>query len=65
MNENIQLPSMMTVRQVAGTGILPENAIRVLLRQGKISAVYSGRTAYVNFGKLVEFLNNLEPINVA
>ena len=63
MNTNI--PNMMTVRQVANTGILPENAIRVLLKQGKLSAVYSGRTAYINFGKLVDFLNNLEPTDVA
>ena len=62
MNTNI--PNMMTVRQVANTGILPENAIRVLLKQGKLSAVYSGRTAYINFEKLVALLNNLEPTNV-
>lgn len=61
----MNIPKMMTVRQCASTNILPENAIRVLLKQGKLSVVYSGRTAYINFEKLVEFLNNLEPTNVA
>lgn len=57
----LQVPTMMTVRQVASTGILPENAIRVLLKQGKLPAVYSGNTAYIHFEKFVEYLNNLQP----
>ena len=31
-----QAPRLMTVRQVAQTGILPEHALRALLRSGKI-----------------------------
>lgn len=57
--ENI--PQMMTVRQVAKTGILPENTIRVLLRKGKLPAIYSGTVAYINFDNLCEQLRNLKP----
>lgn len=58
--DNNRLPKMMTVRQVAATGILPETAIRRLLKQGKIPAVYSGTKAFINFDKLCEMLNNLD-----
>lgn len=54
------IPKMMTVRQVAATGILPETAIRRLLKQGKIPAVYSGTKAFINFNQLCDMLSNLE-----
>ena len=54
------IPKMMTVRQVAATGILPETAIRRLLKQGKIPAVYSGTKAFINFDQLCDMLSNLE-----
>lgn len=59
VTENI--PQMMTVRQVAKTGILPENTIRVMLKRGDLAAVYSGNTAYVNYDNLCEQLRNLKP----
>ena len=49
MEETKKLPQMMTVRQIAKTGLLPENAIRVMLKNGQIKAVYSGRKALINF----------------
>ena len=54
------IPKMMTVREVARTGILPETAIRRLLKQGKIPAVYSGTKAYINFDRLCEMLDSME-----
>ena len=54
-----KIPRMMTVRQVAKTGILPENAIRALLKQGKIPAVYAGNKAFINFESLCKMLNSL------
>lgn len=59
VTENI--PQMMTVRQVAKTGILPENTIRVLLKQGKLPAIYSGSVAYINFDLMCEQLRSLKP----
>lgn len=59
MENNI--PRLMTVRQIAATGLLPENTIRVMLKQGKLPAVYSGTTAYINFDLMCEQLRNLKP----
>lgn len=60
MSQN-NIPKMMTVKQVAATGVLPEHTIRVLLKQGKLPAVYSGTTAYINFDLMCEYLRNLKP----
>lgn len=54
-----QAPRLMTVRQVAQTGILPEHALRALLRSGKITAVYVGRKAFINYDTLCQQLSRL------
>ena len=51
---------MMTVREIAKTGLLPENTIRVMLRNGQIQAVYSGKKALINFDNLCEYLRTLK-----
>lgn len=53
------IPRMMTVREIAKTGLLPENTIRVMLKNGQIQAVYSGRKALINFDSLCEYLRRL------
>ena len=53
------MPKMMTVRQIAKTGLLPENTIRVMLRIGQIQAVYSGKKALINFDNLCDYLRTL------
>lgn len=53
------MPKMMTVRQIAKTGLLPENTIRVMLRNGQIQAVYSGKKALINFDNLCDYLRTL------
>lgn len=55
------IPKMMTVREIAATGLLPEAAIRRLLRENKIPAVYSGKKAYINFDLLCKQLASLKP----
>lgn len=55
-----ELPRMMTVREIAKTGLLPENTIRVMLRNGQIQAVYSGEKALINFDNLCEYLRTLK-----
>ena len=62
MNIN-NMPKMMTVRQIAKTGLLPQNAIRVLLKQGKLPAIYIGTKALINYDLLCEQLQNLKPAN--
>ena len=54
------LPEMLSIRQAAARGILPERALRRLVAEEKIKVVRSGRTQYVNFTALVEQLNNGE-----
>ena len=60
-NNTYNIPKMMTVRQVAATGLLPESAIRRLLREKKIAAVYSGNKAFINFDIRCNQLANLTP----
>lgn len=59
MNNTPNIPKMMTVREIAQTGLLPENTIRVMLRNGQIQAVYSGKKALINFDNLCEYLRTL------
>lgn len=54
-----QKPQMLTVRETARTGILPEHAIRLMLKQGKIPAIFVGKKALINFDLLCERLRNL------
>lgn len=51
--------TLMTVRQIARTGILPEHALRSLLKSGRITAVYVGRKAYINYDTLCQQLSRL------
>ena len=60
-------PQMMTIREVARTGLLPEHALRVLARQQKLPCIYVGAKCYINYTALVAMLENLhgdEPICV-
>ena len=54
-----RIPRMMTARQIAKTGLLPENTIRVMLRNGQIQAVYSGKKALINYDNLCAYLRTL------
>lgn len=35
-------PTMMTIREIARTGLLSEHALRLLLKEGKLPAIYVG-----------------------
>lgn len=58
MND-IEKPKMMTIREIAKTGILPEHALRLMLKAGQLPAIYIGKKALINYDKLCEQLNNL------
>jgi hypothetical protein len=47
---------MMTIREIAATGILPEHALRLMLKAGQLPAIHIGKKALVNFDKLCEQL---------
>ena len=55
---------MMTIREIAGTGLMSEHALRIMLKAGKLPAIFIGKKALINYDKLCEELQALEA-NVA
>lgn len=53
-------PRMMTIRAIAKTGLLSEHALRLMLKEGKLSAIYIGKKALINYDRLCEELQSLE-----
>ena len=47
--KNETKPSMMTIKQIAKTGLMPENALRQLLKEGKLPVVYIGKKTKVPY----------------
>ena len=56
------MPHMMTIRQVAETGVMSESTLRILLKQKRLPAVYVGNKALINYDKLIEFLSTDSPV---
>lgn len=52
-------PRMMTVREIARTGLMSEHALRLLLKAGKLPAIFIGRKALINYDSLCEQLRAL------
>ena len=52
-------PTMLTIREIARTGILSEHALRLLLKAGKLPAIHVGKKALINYDKLCEQLSAL------
>ncbi len=59
MTTNEQIPKMLTIRETARTGILPETALRRLAAENRLPALKVGNRLLVNFDMLVEQLNGL------
>ena len=57
-NEVMDAPRMLTIREAARTGILPEHAIRQGVKRGEIPHIMIGTRALVNYDKLVRMLND-------
>ena len=53
-------PRMMTLREIASTGLLSEHALRLMLKEGKLPAIYIGKKALINYNRLCEELKSLE-----
>lgn len=51
-------PMMMTVNQVARTGLLKEDTIRRGIKEGWIPHIKSGNRALINYNKLVKILED-------
>ena len=53
------MPKMLTIRQTAETGILPEHALRQLVKENKIPYIVIGKNkVLINFSLLCQKLNN-------
>lgn len=61
MLECQNLPKMMTIRQVAKTGLLSEYALRQLCKQGKVPCITVGTSGkiLINFDAFVQQLQRL------
>lgn len=53
-------PTMMTIREVAKTGILSEHALRLLVRDGRLPVLKVGKKALINYERLCEVLQSLK-----
>lgn len=60
MKEMQKQPTMMTVREIAGTGLMSEHALRMMLKARKLPAIFIGKKALINYDKLCEELQALE-----
>ena len=54
----MEKPVMLTVRQTAAMGVLPERTLRRLIAEKKIPVIRSGRTQYINYTKLLGALED-------
>lgn len=52
-----QAPQFLTIRQTAATGILSEYHLRLMEKQGKLPGIYVGNRFKVNYGLLLEQLD--------
>ena len=61
VNPSATPPRMMTIRQIAATGLLPEHALRLMAKAGQLPCITVGETRkiLVNYDKLLEQLANL------
>lgn len=58
IEEEKQIPEMLTIKEAAGRTGLSYDFIRKLCLQGKIVFVRTGSKYLINMGKLVDFLNS-------
>ena len=61
VNASATPPRMMTIRQIAATGLLPEHTLRLMAKAGQLTCITVGETRkiLVNYDKLLTQLANL------
>ena len=59
MEDKKRVPRMMTIREIAKTGLLPENALRTMVKDGRAPHIMVGNKAMINYDKLIEILEAL------
>ena len=58
-NQTTSPPRMLTIRQVAQTGVLSEHALRQMEKQKMLPCFYVGKKCLINYDKLIEQLQQL------
>ena len=58
------IPKMMTIREIARTGLLSEHALRLLTKQGKLPALYINSKALLDYNTVVEYIRRLSEENL-
>ena len=61
---NATTPRLMTIRQFAKTGLLTEHAIRMLIKQKRIPAVFIGSKALLDADAVTEAIRKIAERNV-
>ena len=57
--QSVTMPRLMTIREVARTGVIREHTLRQLIKQGAIPHVQVGNRQLVNYVLLVKLLNEM------
>ncbi len=52
-------PTLMTIPQLAATGLLSEYALRKLYKEGRLPAFTVGKKVLINYEMLLDQINNL------
>ena len=58
MTNEFNIPTMMTIREIARTGVLAENALRMLVKQNKIPHISVNKKVLINFRLLCNMLDD-------
>lgn len=58
LHETTEAPRMLTIRQTAETGILPENTLRQFVKTGKVPFIRVGNRVLINYNKLCRMLED-------
>ena len=56
---NTTIPRLMTIRQIAATGLMPEHALRTLVKTGRAPSFKVGNKNLINYDKLLQQLQAL------
>lgn len=57
-NNNRNIPHMMTIREVARTGLMSEYTLRAMVKQGHVPCVKVGVKVLINFELFCDMLND-------
>lgn len=58
-NQTTTHPRLMTIREVAKTGLMAEHALRQLEKQKMLPCLYVGKKCLINYDKLITQLQQL------